>query len=69
MLRLIKISAYVIYEWSLSCNRGAFLLVAITELENPEGLKSVKNLLKNQHDVLKQQKKNKGASILLKKIE
>jgi len=53
----------------ISCNRGAFLFVAITELENPEGLKSVKNLLKNQHDVLKQQKKNKGASILLKKIE
>ena len=53
----------------ISCNRGAFLFVAITELENPEGLKSVKNLLKNQHDVLKEQKKNKGASILLKKIE
>merc|ERR1711971_957349 len=36
----------------ISCNQGAFLFVAITELENPEGLKSVKNLLKNQHDVL-----------------
>ena len=53
----------------ISCNRGAFLFVAITELENPEGLKMVKDMLKSSIDVLKKQKKNKGASILLQKIE
>ena len=55
----------------LSCNRGAFLFVAVTELENPEGLKLVKNMLKNHLDVLKKQDKqtNKGAGILLAKIQ
>jgi len=53
----------------LQTNRGAFLFVAITELENPKGKELVKMMLKNHVDVLKKQKKNKGAGILLQKIE
>jgi len=52
----------------LTTNRGAFLFVAITELENPQGLKLVKEMLKIHVDVLKKQKKNKGAGILLTKM-
>ena len=52
----------------ISCNRGAFLLVAITELENSkEGLKSVKKTLKNHMNFLKNQD-NKGSNILLQKL-
>ena len=53
----------------LQCNRGAFLFVAITELDNPKGKELVKGLLKNHVEVLKKQKNNKGAEILLQKIE
>ena len=53
----------------LQCNRGAFLFVAITELDNPKGKEMVKEMLKSHVEVLKKQKNNKGAEILLQKIE
>lgn len=52
----------------LACNRGAFLMVAMTELKHPDALKSVKKVLKNYVDFLKKQTGSKGAAILLQKI-
>lgn len=51
----------------LKCNRGAFLLVAMTEL-NKDGLQAVKHALKPHMPFLKEQN-NKGVSILLEKIQ
>ena len=52
----------------VSCNRGAFLLVAMTELKDCDGLKSVKHALKPHMPFLKKQN-NKGVSILLEKLK
>ena len=51
----------------VSCNRGAFLLVAMTELHE-EGLQAVKHALK-PHMPFLQKQKNKGVSILLEKVQ
>jgi pumilio family protein 6 len=57
---------------TVECQRGAFLFVAITKLENPEAKKMVKSALKNHMSTLKKQSKltnNKGATILLEILE
>jgi pumilio family protein 6 len=55
----------------IKCQRGAFLMVDITKLENPEAKKMVKSALKIHMKTLKKQSKltsNKGAKVLLQKL-
>lgn len=54
---------------ALSCNRGAYLLVSMTELEDPEAKKCVQYAMKSHMKYLEQKCNSKGAQLLIKKLE